>query len=205
MRATHLTLGLLVAMSGCGSLPRSVLREYQERQWYTCCNIRFQPNPYGPAIFSDANYSTGLLMLPLGTPVRVQASGHNAVTFTAGGTESLVLLHEYGKDEESFRQYLDKVLISTDPTTRLATFPASVQRAIRDGRVERGMTREQVILSVGYPPTHRTPSMNTDQWTYWNSRFHTYRVVFDEAGKVVNIIGTAPTQNQAVETAVSKP
>ena len=57
------------------------------------------------------------------------------------------------------------------------------------------MTREQVLLSLGYPATDRTPSLQDREWTYWyNQRGDRYKVAFDEAGKVSDVIGRpAPT------------
>ena len=57
---------------------------------------------------------------------------------------------------------------------------------------------EQVLLSVGYPPTHRTPSINAPEWIYWNNRWMTYKVVFDDRGMVTYTIGSAPTRNEPV-------
>ena len=57
------------------------------------------------------------------------------------------------------------MLVHEDPTLRLQSFAPGVQQSIRDGYVERGMTREQVLMAVGYPPTHETASLDQDQNT----------------------------------------
>ena len=41
------------------------------------------------------------------------------------------------------------------------------------------MNREQVLMSLGYPPAHRTPSLDGPTWTYWANRFATFMVHFD--------------------------
>jgi hypothetical protein len=199
MRRVTFLLMAVAALGGCKpALSPELQREYQSRSLATCCNIRYES-----ADVSDANYCVGST-LPLGTPVQVQSVGRDSVTFLADG-KTLTLSHKYGAEQESLRQYLDKVLVTDDPKARVARYPRAVQEAIRDGRVERGMTREQVILALGYPPTHRTPSTTASEWTYWYNRWVTYKVVFDADGKVSNVVGRpAPTQDRAIEAEVPK-
>jgi outer membrane protein assembly factor BamE (lipoprotein component of BamABCDE complex) len=74
-----------------------------------------------------------------------------------------------------------------------------LQQAIVESRVERGMTREQVIMALGYPPTHRTASTSAKEWTYWSGHFDTYVIVFDDAGRVSQIgTGRLPTSDQPI-------
>ena len=184
----------LLATAGCAkSLTPDVVDQFRARSLYTCCNIH-----YAGEDISDANYYVGST-LPLGTPAQVQDAGRGYVALRADG-RIFKLYHQYGREQESFRQYLDKILLSEDPKTKLASFPPDVQKAIENSRVEVGMTKEQVLMSLGYPPTHRTPSTSSNRWTYWYYHWDHYRVVFDDTGKVSRIVGTsAPTRNQPVE------
>ena len=189
-----LVLVALSAVVGCRpAVSPQVLQSYQNRTLYTCCNIHHEGQD-----ISDANYYVGT-MVPLGAGVKVQSAGRTSLTFTADGT-LLTLSEDYGREQEPFQQYFDKVLVSEDPKPRVARFSHSVQQAIHDSRVEKGMTREQVILSLGYPPAHRTPSTAASEWTYWYNRWVTYKVVFDDTGKVSNVVGRpAPTQDTPVQ------
>jgi hypothetical protein len=168
-----------------------VLRQWQSRTLYTCCNIHYE----GDTI-NDANYSVGS-MLPFGSSAMMEKMTSDAITFRAGGT-LLTLVHAYGRDQESAQQYFAKILVDTDPHAQFATFSKQVQSAITDGRVERGMTKPQVIMSIGYPPTHRTASTDMNAWTYWTNRWITYQVQFGDDGKVANLIGNAPTRNEPI-------
>jgi hypothetical protein len=49
------------------------------------------------------------------------------------------------------------------------------------------MTRDQVLMSLGYPPAHRTPSLSASTWTYWQNRWVTMVVAFegDRVSRVV--------------------
>ena len=189
-----LLIGMVVVVAGCKpAVAPEVLREYQARSLVTCCNIHYET-----ADISDANYFVGTT-IPPGTPVKVQAMASDSVTFTADG-KKLTLSHKYGAGQESLQQYVNKVLVADDSKVRLASFPRSVQQVIHEGRVERGMTREQVIMSLGYPPTHRTASTTGNEWTYWYNRWVSYKVQFDDRGVVSNVVGRpAPTQDQPIQ------
>ena len=168
--------------------PPAVLQQLSGQSFYTCCNLHYDDQD-----ISDANYWVGKL-LPAGTLVRVGEVTEDAVALSAGDLK-LKLTHEYGTDEEPLDQYLAKVLVKNDPKPRIATYQKAVRRAIMYGKVEIGMTREQVLISLGYPATDRTPSLQDREWTYWyNQRGDRYKVAFDEAGKVSGVIGRpAPT------------
>jgi len=195
-----LCVGLAMVVAGCrAALTPQALQTYQSRTLYTCCNIHYESGD-----INDANYYVGTT-LPAGTGAHVDGAGRDSITFSAGGVQ-LTLAHKYGTDQESFQQYIDKVLVAEDPKARLATYPRAVQDAVREGRVEKGMTREQVLLSLGYPPTHRTPSLTLPEWTYWYNRWVTYKVQFDADGRVSNVIGRpAPTQDQPIPVATAAP
>jgi hypothetical protein len=138
-------VGLVAFVGACKQpAPPGLLQEYQSRSLMTCCNIHYEGDE-----INDANYFVGTT-IPAGTPVQVLAMTGNSVTFMAAG-KKLTLVQSYGRDQESFQQYLSKVLVPDDPKAKLATFPRSAQQAIHDGRVEKGMTREEVIIPADAP------------------------------------------------------
>jgi hypothetical protein len=194
----RVALSILAAMmlGGCRQPPPSeALKRLENRDLYTCCNIHFEGDE-----ITDANYFVGA-RLPPGTPVRIEKVDSDSVTFVAGEVR-LTLTHQFGKNEESMQQYVDKILVGVDPRPKIESLPPPVRRAIDVGKVERGMTRDQVLASLGYPPTHRTPWLRERTWTYWYSRWLTYQVVFDESGKVADVIGRpAPTAEVPIANA----
>ncbi|MCF8045880.1 MAG: hypothetical protein K9J83_08455 [Desulfarculaceae bacterium] len=62
------------------------------------------------------------------------------------------------------------------------------QKGIRNGEAYRGMSKKGVMAALGYPAAHRTPSPDSDTWTYWTNRFNTIAVHFDDSGKVREVI-----------------
>jgi len=194
-----LTTALLGAACRHPAASPETLQHFESRNLFTCCNLHYEGED-----INDANYWVGE-KVPAGTLVHVEKMTGDSITFVAAGTR-LTLTHEYGTAEESLQQYLDKVLVPTDPSPHIAAYPAPVRRAIDNAKVELGMTRAQVIASLGYPPTHRTPSLQDREWTYWYNRWVTYKIVFDEAGKVAEIIGRpAPTAEVPIAAADAPP
>jgi len=188
-----LAAGLFVVLLGaCRSqVSPQLTSEWQNRTLYTCCNLRYEGGE-----INDANYGVGS-MLPFGSAATVLKASSGSITFRAGGGD-LTLYHKYGTAQETSQQYFGKILVDADPHVRFATYPAQVQSAITDGRIERGMTKEQVIMSIGYPPSHRTTSTEMNTWIYFYNRWITYQVQFGADGKLSNIVGRAPTRNEPI-------
>jgi len=184
-----------ISLAGCRKATSDPTPHVDAEGRFTCCNLRYESDEV-----SDANYWVGET-IPAGTPVKIENVKPHSVTVVAGTTK-LTLKHEYGTKEESFEQYLNKILVPYDPRRRIGEFPDEVQSAIAKAKVERGMTREQVLLSLGYPPAHRTPSLKDLEWTYWYNRWITYRVLFDQRGKVTGVVGRpAPTAEVEIRNA----
>ncbi len=62
------------------------------------------------------------------------------------------------------------------------------REGIEDGEAKTGMSKEGTRIALGYPARHTTPSLEDDEWTYWRNRWIRYMVVFDEDGKVKDIV-----------------
>ena len=77
-------------------------------------------------------------------------------------------------------------MFSATPTD-LSPFSESERRHILAGTVDVGMSKDAVILALGHPPKHKTPSLDANQWRYWQNRFNTFVVEFD-GGKVSQIV-----------------
>jgi len=63
----------------------------------------------------------------------------------------------------------------------------------------KGMTREQVIMSVGYPLTQENPVLDAPMWRMWMSSFGEYQLMWGSDGKVKDIIGDPLTKNMIVQ------
>lgn len=68
----------------------------------------------------------------------------------------------------------------------LSVFTPFERQHIHDGTVAEGMSKKAVLTAIGYPPQIETASIDSDQWTYWSSRFNKF-IVYFENGKVIRI------------------
>jgi hypothetical protein len=59
------------------------------------------------------------------------------------------------------------------------------------------MTREQVVMAVGYPITSENPHLDAPDWRYWLHTFQEFRVFFDDAG-LVREVRTDPDTRRIV-------
>ena len=149
---------------------------------FLCCNLHYEK----PEI-SDANYLKGTL-IPYGTQVHVLEVRKNTVKFQAEGHPPITLVLKYGKDTLGMDEYLNRIFLREDPHAKLpkpgkdkkqAAAAERMRKLIEEGTVEPGMTKDEVLMAVGYPPVHRTPSLSSPNWTYWQNRWVTFEVYFD--------------------------
>jgi len=62
----------------------------------------------------------------------------------------------------------------------IEVFGDEIASKIKSGELASGMTREQVVMARGYPPSHKTSSLSQNTWTYWSSRFVVLTLVFED-------------------------
>ena len=169
---------------------KEALRAAAVPERYTCCNLHYDSDRW----VSDANW-TLLPFMPAGTPIRVYEVRKDRAKAQAQGAPVWLGI-EYSAKQQTMQQYLDKLVVDQDPTARLAAYPADVQEAIRAGRVMTGMTREQVLMSLGYPSPDKTPSLERDRWAYRASDEAEFTVVWGADGRVASV--EAPGVSAAV-------
>jgi hypothetical protein len=132
------------------------------RQGYACCDLHYDKD-----WINDGNYAE-LPMIPAGTPIEVVSYGRQRAAVKIDG-KPMRLGHDYGRDQESLDAWVNKIVIKDDPRGRIASYPAAIQEAIRQGKVMIGMSREQVVVAVGYPLTSENISLDAPQWRMWRS------------------------------------
>ena len=62
---------------------------------------------------------------------------------------------------------------------RLARFPEKIAAAIRQATVLPGMTRDQLLMALGYPPGDFTTMLQSPNWRYPMPKDCTLEVSFD--------------------------
>lgn len=190
-----LALGGLIAAAACkGPVVQSPLTG-QSR--YLCCNLRYEK-----PVITDNPYQVGTL-IPVGTRVEIVEVRTDSVKFRAEGHPEITIVEKFGRKQLPFDQFVTRIFVETDPRTRLARPAPSRSRGKRRGQaaepassrlalvergvVEPGMTRDEVIMTLGYPPANKTPSLDQPEWHYWKNRWDQYTVVF-EGDRVARIV-----------------
>lgn len=148
---------------------------------YLCCNLRSDGR-----WISDSNYQeSGKFVIPLGTPAKVTDYGRYRVSIQLpDGAQTLG--NDYSRDL-ALPAFARRYVVPEDPQTKLRGFPKKVQDAITSMRVTRGMTREQVLMAIGYPISSETPHLDAKVWKYWLWTFSPFDVQFDGNGLVTGV------------------
>ena len=140
---------------------------------YRCCNIRTETD-----WLSDGGYLVGRI-IPAGTPVKHLGTSRSVANIEIGG-KRYRLSNEFGVRAEPTEEWLKKVLVAQDPNAKLKTYPPAVQNAIKAGKLTRGMTKDQVVMSLGIPPANSNSSLDAAEWTYMSNRWVRYTVTFNQ-------------------------
>ncbi|MDH5577038.1 MAG: hypothetical protein OEZ09_01140 [Betaproteobacteria bacterium] len=183
-----IALGILLA--GCATMPgqsgSATSGAPSQLSGYTCCNLHYE-NDW----ISDANWSS-MPMIPAGASIKVIDYGRYRVNVEIDGRKMRLGL-DYGR-QMPLEQWAAKVVVADDPRRKIAAWPAPVRDAVRAGKVAVGMSKEQVLVAIGYPPMHQTPSLEAPQWKYWHTGFGSYLVVWDGAGRLKDVIADPQTR-----------
>ena len=170
MRTTIALGSLLVLAAGCAT--STVPSPFDGQSRYLCCNLHYEK----PKI-TDVVYQQGALV-PFGTRVTITKVHKQDVTFEAQGFPPITVVNKYGRAAVPMDTFVNRWFVERDPKLKLKNVPKKTRELIEAGQVDKGMTRDQVLMSLGYPPAHRTPSLDSPQWTYWQNRWQSFVVDF---------------------------
>jgi hypothetical protein len=167
------TSGLIALALLAGCAPRRAPHPVVGQTRYTCCNIHYEKDE-----IVDANYQVGTL-IPFGTRVQILDVRDDRIKFQADGAPPITWFVRFGKGTP-IDTYLSQMFPESDPKLKLPKkLAAKTRKSMETGTVEPGMTRDQVLMTLGYPPTHRTPSLSAPSWHYWRNRWAQFDVYFE--------------------------
>lgn len=146
---------------------------------YTQFSLFYEENHH-----QTTNYRKGVL-LPVNTEVKFVKSNNKSITVTLPYGEDLIFLNVEGFSGEKI-EGIFKRTFATSPVD-LSPFTKEEKDAILAGEVRLGMSRQATIMALGYPPKHKTPSLQLNQWQYWQNRFGTF-IVYFENDKVKQVV-----------------
>jgi hypothetical protein len=159
---------------------------------FLCCNMRTDGS-----WISDINYDeNGKTIVPAGTPIRVTGYGHYRVKVDVNGKRQAIG-NDYSRDL-SLDAFAKRYVVSDDPGAKIAGFPKKIQQAIASARIITGMTREQVLMSVGYPVSSENHNLDDKIWRFWLSSWSEFRVKFDDGGRVTDVEGDGDAKSKVL-------
>jgi hypothetical protein len=121
-------------------------------------------------------YNTGLHAYPSGDRIWFKPDAGLGVTYEFNP----------GRMGMSAKQYVD--LITSPAPVSYEGLNDADHEGIQTGNAMVGMTKQGVMIALGYPAKHLTASLEQNRWFYWKGRHHKYAVEFDDTGVVVSIM-----------------
>ncbi len=180
--ALLLTCGALVLLAAFAANP-----VFAGQEAYTRYNIHAFQNKRDLKA-SYANWTdppNGHVLIPMNTPITTESSRSGFIIHTRDGR---TVYFDYDPRNMNNLSVVDYIRRITSPTpVSMDGFSTIDRDGIKQGKALVGMSKNGVMAALGYPAAHRTPSTDSNEWTYWRSRFTTLVVVFDAQGKVVTI------------------
>jgi hypothetical protein len=157
---------------------------------FLCCNMRTDGS-----WISDINYdANGKKIVPVGTPIKVTGYGHYRVKVDIDG-KGQAIGNDYSRDL-ALDVFAKRYVVADDPAAKIATYPKKIQDAIAQAQIVLGMTREQVLMSVGYPVSSENHNLEDRTWRFWLSSYSEFRVRFDANGRVTDVEGDGDAKSK---------
>ncbi|MBN2417999.1 MAG: hypothetical protein JXL81_01335 [Deltaproteobacteria bacterium] len=128
----------------------------------------------------------GHKILPVNTPVKIKK----------WGSQSFKIINTENNTEIEFKYLIERMKMSREEYLKYITSPSRIslddlsdidRNGIKEGKAFIGMTKDCILMALGYPATHRTPSLKSNTWVYWKDRSRTTAITFDQNGIVARI------------------
>jgi len=144
----------VLLLSGCMSLQEAGI----ERGQTVFNRVSFR-SVKGNTIYY-ANRIYGGILIPAGTECTIKDETASAIKFTANGNVYVLRQWLIAQSTENAKASFEKFFLEDKEAIGLDTINPKFQENISSGIVEVGMTKQEVLLSIGYPSylgrRHRT-------------------------------------------------
>lgn len=155
-------------------LPAMVTPEAGQ-QYYTRYNFKFEKEQH-----STTNYWRGELV-PINTKVTLVSLGSKKMVLDVDGRK--VKFVNAKKHTLRGMDVIASELLSPKKIS-LNRISSDLRDDLETGTLRLGMSKEQVLMTRGYPPRHQTSSTKSNTWVYWSSRFVQQTLLFRK-GKLI--------------------
>jgi len=149
-----------------------VLEQFEGKTFYTQANIFYEK----PMKILSTNFHKGKI-LPVGSKVTVDYAGGRTIEFIdeKKTTYRITLKRKHTSPGMKLLFYFNQYFAPSNPLEPggpYSRFTEAEQWSIKNGTLEKGMSRAAVLMAYGYPPSHATPDLKDDKWTYWIGSMH---------------------------------
>ncbi len=164
--------------------------------YYLAHNLWYE----NPSWIEAINFKQLQDVIPVGTEVvdievysgrRVQSLGNSCITFGIPGDSKTFRIMVNDRYQTGVGQTLSMEALCARTFTAqpfdemIIGFKPEEIENIRSGTIQKGMSKDAVLMSWGYPPLHMTPSLDEPVWYYWQKRVIKTEVRFDENDRVL--------------------
>jgi outer membrane protein assembly factor BamE (lipoprotein component of BamABCDE complex) len=157
--------------------------EKKSDSWFAVCNVHHEKG-----VVSWANYIRGPI-LEVNTEVEVISKKSDTVTFKVVETgQNLVFKNAKKKSGADTWTLFTRLFEQKDQAPKLAKLSKSDKIRVMGAEVGAGMSKKAVEAAWCPPPPHATAAFESDTWTYWRGTHNKVKVVFDDKGKVKDMI-----------------
>jgi hypothetical protein len=126
-----------------------------------------------PVAIKSTNYIDGTF-IPLGTKVNITDLTNEEIKFTTvSKNRAYVIIYVRKHTPMSMQELFARYFVADDPLSQGTDFYNSTskeQDQIKKGKIVVGMSKKAVVMALGYPPSHKTPDLEGDVWSYWGKR-----------------------------------
>lgn len=185
---------LLAGVTVCaGYSPEAIpLREMEGRFYYLGSNLHAD---LGNNKVSSVNYQVRGDLIPWGAEVRIVRVARRYLVFEDVAKRRQYRYGFYWKTRTTvpLSEHLKRVFLeNVDGLKKQVDGMSDLDKdGIYEGRVKPGMSREAVLIAIGYPPefANRKELLADREWLYWINRFERMVVGFGRDGLVNRITG----------------
>ena len=162
--------------------------DIKKKDFYTKVNIWYES--YN---IPSTNYHLGT-MIPAGTRVKIgninnDLSSPEISFYVDGQGKSFTIAVRVGVTNLPIEKIFWRYFSEKNPLMEggmFSKFTTEEQERIKKGVIKEGMSKDAVIMAYGYPPTHKTPTLESNTWLYWKALKRIVAVKFKD-GKVSEI------------------
>lgn len=165
----------VLGATGCSTpvVVSEVLQQPIDAPIYTKYNLWYED----PEAVNSLNIQQGRI-LPVGTKVEPLEATDKKLRFKTEDGSIYQIDFDSGMWMCSMREFIQNYLTLEPPSKILAAVRPDKLSFVKRGEAVPGMTREEVLIAYGPPPTARTPSRQNETWIYFVTPYDAIRVVF---------------------------